>query len=49
MVKIHEPSIVFLMETKVLHYKVDYLKGRLGFQGLFIVDEIGLSGGLALF
>lgn len=49
MIKTQKPTIVFLMETKVLKYKLDSLKVKLGFQNLFFVDGVGQSGGLVVF
>lgn len=49
MIMTHKPTVIFLMETKVLKYKLDCLKVKLGFQNLFFVDGVGLSGGLAMF
>lgn len=39
---------VFLMETKLRRSKMEAIKSRLGFEGLFVVDCHGRSGGLAL-
>ncbi|GLT55031.1 hypothetical protein SLA2020_281850 [Shorea laevis] len=43
------PNILFLMETKLQRDKMSYVRGKLGFDNLFVVDCIGRSGGLALF
>ncbi|XP_019150538.1 PREDICTED: uncharacterized protein LOC109147330 [Ipomoea nil] len=43
-----KPDFVFLMETKVGRIHVERIRVKLGFDGLFYVDHVGLSGGLAL-
>ncbi|XP_019160111.1 PREDICTED: uncharacterized protein LOC109156731 [Ipomoea nil] len=43
-----EPDFVFLMETKVARIHAERLRIRLGFEGVFYVGPVGLSGGLAL-
>jgi hypothetical protein len=37
------------METKCKKTKLEYLRVKLGYVGLFVVDAVGHSGGLALF
>jgi hypothetical protein len=37
MVKEKHPNMVFLMETKLQAGRLDFLKTRLGFDGLFVV------------
>jgi exonuclease III len=49
MVKEKRPLMVFLMETKLRAAKVELLRVRMGFGGVFVVDSVGHSGGLALF
>ncbi|XP_031101874.1 uncharacterized protein LOC116005777 [Ipomoea triloba] len=49
MVSYKKPDFVFLMETKVGRIHAERLRVKLGFDGLFYVDNVGLSGGLALF
>jgi len=44
-----KPEFLYLMETKVGRVHAERLRVRLGFEGLFYVDSIGLSGGLGLF
>lgn len=45
----HFPDILFLMETKnTKDVVVDY-QGWLGYNNIFTVEPIGLSGGLALY
>jgi hypothetical protein len=48
LVKEKSHNMVFLMETKLPAGRLDFLKSRLGFDGLFVVDSKGRSGGLAL-
>ena len=36
------------METKLQHDKLEFIRCKLGYFGLFVVDCIGKSGGLAL-
>ncbi|XP_031124183.1 uncharacterized protein LOC116026896 [Ipomoea triloba] len=43
-----KPEFVFLMETKAARIHAERLRVRLGFEGLFYVDSVGRSGGLAL-
>ncbi|XP_031104893.1 uncharacterized protein LOC116009862 [Ipomoea triloba] len=42
-----KPEFVFLMETKVGRLHAERLRVKLGFEGLFYVDNVGLSGGSA--
>ncbi|XP_059451054.1 uncharacterized protein LOC132181841 [Corylus avellana] len=49
LVKQKRPSLVFLMETKLRQTKMEQIRCTLGYNGLFVVDSIGRSGGLALF
>lgn len=44
-----KPSFVFLIETLSYKNKLESLKSKLRFDGLFVVDRVGRSGGLALF
>ncbi|XP_031120872.1 uncharacterized protein LOC116024110 [Ipomoea triloba] len=44
-----KPEFVFLMETKVGRSHAERLRIKLGFEGLFYVNSVCLSGGLALF
>jgi hypothetical protein len=48
MVKEKRPKVVFLIETKCRSAKMERVRVRIGFEGLFVVDPIGKSGGLAL-
>jgi exonuclease III len=48
MAKEKKLDIVFLIETKCKKGSMEKLRVQLGFNGLFVVDPVGLSGGLAL-
>ncbi|XP_019199913.1 PREDICTED: uncharacterized protein LOC109193526 [Ipomoea nil] len=48
MVSKKQPDFVFLIETKVARDHAERLRVTIGFEGLFYVDNDGLSGGLAL-
>ncbi|GLT53494.1 hypothetical protein SLA2020_267600 [Shorea laevis] len=48
MTKDKQPRILFLMETKICKFRMEYVRNKLGFEGMFTVDPIGLSGGIAL-
>jgi exonuclease III len=48
MVKEKRPEVVFLMETKCRNAKMERVRVRIGFEGLFVVEPIGKSGGLAM-
>jgi exonuclease III len=49
MVKEKRPDFLFLMETRSNKQRMEGLRVRLGFEGLFVVNSVGKSGGLALF
>jgi len=49
LVKEKKPKLLFLMETKLKTRSMQRLKHKFGFTGLFTVDPVGRSGGLALF
>ena len=49
LVKEKRPSLVFLMETKLQSHPFELIRVRLGFQNVFVVDNVGGSRGLALF
>lgn len=40
--------MVFLMETKIRHKKMEMIKCKIGFSNVFAVDCVGRSGGLGL-
>lgn len=44
-----KPSLVFLMETKNKEQKVLKLRRKLKFQNSYLVNPIGIGGGMALF
>jgi len=48
LVRVKKPSLVFSMATKFRRSKMEAIKSRLGFEGLFVVDCHGRSGGLGL-
>jgi hypothetical protein len=47
LVKTNKPRFLFLIETKAKIGNLERLRCSLGFEGLFHVDPIGRSGGLA--
>ena len=47
-VRKEDPSIVFLMETRLESRNLEFLRVRLGMSGCLGVDRHGLGGGLAL-
>jgi hypothetical protein len=48
LVRVKKPNLVFLMETKLRHNKIEGIRIKTGFQNLFVVDCVGKSMGLAL-
>jgi hypothetical protein len=48
MVKEKKLSFVFLMETLSTQKKMEFIRCILDFPGLFVVNPVGRSGGLAL-
>ncbi|XP_062174673.1 uncharacterized protein LOC133879886 [Alnus glutinosa] len=48
LVRNKKPHFVFLMETKMMKHKMEFLRNKLGFDSLFAVDCKGRSGGLIL-
>ncbi|XP_019179571.1 PREDICTED: uncharacterized protein LOC109174786 [Ipomoea nil] len=48
MVSKQRPVFVFLMETKAKSSKIEEVRIKLGFEGAFGMDRVGLGGGLAL-
>jgi exonuclease III len=48
MVKEKRPVMVFLMETKLRHNKMERVQCKLGFWNMLVVGCVGKSGGLAL-
>ncbi|KAK1373805.1 hypothetical protein POM88_029998 [Heracleum sosnowskyi] len=47
-VRQEKPMVIFLCEKLARKSKMEWVQMRLGFQGMFVVDCIGRSGGLAL-
>lgn len=43
------PTLLFLIETKAKKERMHAMHCKMGFEGLFTVDPMGKSGGLALF
>jgi hypothetical protein len=48
MVKEKSPNFLFLMETKARNSVLQKVRTSIGFEGLFTVEPVGRSGGLAL-
>jgi hypothetical protein len=48
MVKEKRPNFLFLIETKRSKIKMEVIRGQLGYAGMFVVDSVGKSGGIAL-
>jgi hypothetical protein len=48
MVKEKKPHLVFLMETKCHNKNLDFLRIKLRYDNIFVVDSVGRSGGLIL-
>jgi exonuclease III len=48
LVKEKRPDILFLMETKCFQTKMERIRIKLGMPGMFLVDPVGKSGGLAM-
>ena len=44
-----KPTFIFHMETLCSRNKLERIKIQLGYDGLFVVDRVGRSGGLVLF
>ena len=49
MIREHLPDFMFLLETKNSSDHVKKFQSSLGYDHFFLVDPVGLSGGLALF
>lgn len=43
-----KPTFIFLCETLAIKSKMKWVQVKLGYQGLFVVEPVGRSGGLAL-
>jgi hypothetical protein len=46
MMKEKRPNLIFLVETKLHNKNLDFLRIKLKFDHLFMVDRVGKSGGL---
>jgi hypothetical protein len=44
MIKENRPTFLFLMETKSTKHRMEGLRVKLGFEGLFVVDPVGRNG-----
>jgi hypothetical protein len=49
LVKDKQPRLLFLMKTKIREQRMQSIRNMLGFEGMFVVNPLCLSGGLALF
>lgn len=47
-VRQEQPSFIFLCEMMVGKSKLEYVHNKLGYEGLFVVDPVGRSGGIEL-
>ena len=48
LVKEKKPTLLFLIETKNFNNKMEGIRKKLGFLGLFTIHPVGMSGDLAL-
>jgi exonuclease III len=48
LVRTKKPHLVFLIETKMMKNKVEFIRIKLGYDRMFVVDCKGRSGGLLL-
>ena len=48
-VKEKKPNFLFLMETISKKERMERFRVKFGYEGLFVVEPVGQSGGLALF
>ncbi|XP_057793280.1 uncharacterized protein LOC131009894 [Salvia miltiorrhiza] len=49
LVRAHRPDFIFLCETLAKRQRVELIRSRLNFEGCFVVDCVGRSGGLCMF
>lgn len=49
LIRTKKPDIAIIIETMVSSNKLQPIKTKLGFEGMFAVDSRGLSGGLVCF
>lgn len=47
-VRQEHPDVIFLYETMEAKSKLEYVQSKLNFEGLFVVDLVGRSEGIAL-
>lgn len=47
-VRQEKPMLFFLCETLAKKSKMEWVQLKLGYQGMFVVDSVGRSGGIAL-
>jgi hypothetical protein len=43
-----KPCFIFLIETLCMHKQMEKIRSLLGFEGLFVMNPVGRSGGLAI-
>jgi exonuclease III len=48
LVREKKPKLVFIVETKMHHHRLEFLKAKLGMKNLFGVDSVGKRDGLCL-
>lgn len=48
-IEVYNPDFIFLLETKIYKHQANILRLKLGFGCCFMVDRVGMSGGLALY
>ncbi|CAN0847031.1 hypothetical protein LINGRAHAP2_LOCUS4761 [Linum grandiflorum] len=48
LIQVHRPDVVFLSETLVSKQKMEEIMVKVGFEGCFVVDVRGRSGGLGM-
>jgi hypothetical protein len=48
LVKDKRPNLVFLMETKLPSHHMETIKVKTGYRSIFVMDNVGRRGGLAL-
>jgi hypothetical protein len=49
LVKEKRPKFLFLIKTKMRQFKLQNLRIKMGFEGMFATDPVGKRGGLDLF
>ena len=48
LIKEKRPNFMFSWKQKGIKIKIEVIRGQLGYAGLFVMDPVGKSGGLAL-